>query len=286
MQRVFCLLFAALFFLSGFAREEKVYTFRSDVLVDTSGYISVRENVRVYAKGIVFKRGITRALPLTRSDRDGNKVPVDYDIESVKRDGEPENFFTEREGGDRVIYVGDKDVFLDNGWYVYTLDYKTSGQIGFFESYDELTWNVNGLSDYPLDTVSAVIRLPEGAEVLSYRCYTGKQGSSGSNCRTDTLPDGSLYLEAISLAPQEMLTVSVGFTKGLVRQPAMRKNGYLKPAPATFFDKNGLPIVSTLIFLLLLAYYFFTSCGNSTILTARRIISRKRRYALQRKILG
>lgn len=258
MQRVLCFLFTALFFLSSFAQEEKVYTFRSEVRVDTSGYISVREDVRVYVKGVIFKRGITRALPLIRSDKDGDKVPVDYDIESVKRDGEPESFFTEREGSDRVIYVGNKNVLLDNGWHVYTLDYKTAGQIGFFEGYDELTWNVNALSDYPLDTVSAVIRLPEGAKVLSYRCYTGRYGSSESNCRADTLPDGLLYLEAVSLEPQEMLTVSVGFTKGIVRQPEMRKSGYSKPVPDTFFDKNGLPIVSALIFLLLFAYYFFT----------------------------
>lgn len=98
MQRVLCFLFTALFFLSSFAQEEKVYTFRSEVRVDTSGYISVREDVRVYVKGVIFKRGITRALPLIRSDKDGDKVPVDYDIESVKRDGEPESFLPNGKG--------------------------------------------------------------------------------------------------------------------------------------------------------------------------------------------
>lgn len=258
MQRILFSLFAVLFPLVGFARGEKVYTFRSDVLIDTSGYISVREDIRIYAKGEVFKRGITRALPLNRSDRDGKMIPVNYDIESVKKDGKPENFFTGREGGDLVIYVGNKDVFLDSGWYSYTINYKTAGQIGFFEDYDELSWNVNALSDYPLDTVSAVIRLPEGAEVLSYRCYTGKYGTTESNCRADTLSDGSLYLEAVNLAPQEMLTVSIGFTKGVVRQPATQESGFSKPVPTTFFAKYGLPVVSAILFLLLLAYYFFT----------------------------
>ncbi len=240
------------------AQEEKIYTFRSDVEIDTSGYISVWEDIRVYARGEIFKRGITRALPLRRSDKDGQMISVSYDVESVKKDGVPENFFTEREGSDLVIYVGNRDVFLDNGWYLYTIDYKTVGQVGFFEDYDELSWNVNGLSDYPLDTVSATFRLPDGANVLSYRCYTGRYGSSDSNCKSDTMPDGSLYFEAVNLAPQEMLTVSVGFTKGIVRQPVVQESGFSKPVPVTFFDKNGLPIVSAIVFLLLLAYYFFT----------------------------
>ena len=258
MRRFLLPLLAALFPLIGFAQQEKVYTFRADVLVDTSGYISVQEDIRIFSRGDVFKRGITRALPLSRSDKDGQMIRVDYDVESVRKDGKPENFFTEKQDGDLVIYVGNRDVFLQPGRYLYTMDYKTAGQIGFFDDYDELSWNVNALSDYPLDTVSAVIRLPEGAKALSYRCYTGQYGSSESNCTTDTLADGSLYFEAINLAPQEMLTVSVAFTKGVVRQPVVQQSGFSKPVPTTFFAKNGLPIVSGIVFLLLLAYYFFT----------------------------
>lgn len=258
MTRFYFTLFLALLPLIGSAQEEKVYTFRSDVRVDTSGYLSVSEDIRVFAAGEIFKRGITRALPLRRSDRNGEMIGVDYEVENVRKNGETENFFTERQGNDLVIYVGNRNVYLDNDWYLYTIDYKTAGQVGFFEDYDELSWNVNAKSDFSLDTVSVVIRLPEGAEVLSYRCYTGKYGSSESNCKSDVLPDGSLYFEAVNLAPNEMLTVSVGFTQGIVRQPVIQQSGFSKPKPVTFFDKNGLPIVTAFLLLLMLAYYFFT----------------------------
>ncbi len=237
------------------AQEERIYSFRSEVSIDTSGTISVQEDIRVYAKGDIFKRGITRALPLLRSEKNGNRIRMNYDVTGVQKDGLPVNFFTEKQGDDLVIYVGDRDIFLDPGFYIYRISYETAGQIGFFDDYDELSWNVNGLSDRPIDTVSAVIRLPAGAGVISSRCYTGGYGSSEGNCTTDTLADGSLYMESVNLQPNEMLTAAVGFTKGIVRQPKVEVE---KPRELTFFDKNGLPIVSAIALLLLLIYYFFT----------------------------
>lgn len=258
MKRALFFLFSLCILFPGFAQEEKVYTFRSQVTVDVSGYISVREEIGIFAGGKIFKRGITRALPLTRSDKDGNRVAVEYDIVSARKNGEPEPFFSEREGDDRIVYVGKSDRLLDAGWYTYTLDYITSGQIVFLEEYDELSWNVNGLSDHTLDTVTVVVRLPEGAEIVSYRSYVGEYGSTKEDCRAETLPDGSLYLEAVSVAPQQMLTLSVGFVKGVVTPPATGRNLYSGPVPSTFFDRNGLPIASAILFLLLLTYYFFT----------------------------
>ncbi len=235
------------------AQDEKVYTFHSDIRIDTSGVIAVREHIRVYAKGDVFKRGITRSLPLSRRDVDGNRINVNYNVSEVLQDGNPVNFFTKNEGGDLTIYVGEKDKFLQPGYYSYEILYETAGQIGFFTDYDELSWNVNALSDRTIDTVSAAIYLPQGAELLSYRCYTGTYSSTESNCQSDSLEDGSLFVSSVNMPPEEILTVSAGFTKGVVSQPVPPK-----PKELTFFDKNGLPILSIIALMLLLAYYFFT----------------------------
>ena len=235
------------------AQDEKVYTFHSDIRIDTSGVIAVREHIRVYAKGDVFKRGITRSLPLSRRDGDGNRIRVNYNVTEVLQDGSPVNFFTQNEGGNLTIYVGEREKFLQPGFYSYEILYETAGQIGFFADYDELSWNVNGESDKTTDKVSATLRLPENADAISFRCYTGRYGSTESNCQSDTLPDGSLYFEAVNLAANETLTVSAGFTKGIVTQPVPPK-----PRELTFFDKNGLPILSIIVLLLLLSYYFFT----------------------------
>lgn len=246
----FLLIFSSVLLM---AQDEKVYTFHSDIRIDTSGVIAVREQIRVYAKGEVFKRGITRSLPLSRRDTDGNRISVNYNVTEVYQNGNPVNFFTKNEGGDLVIYVGEKNKLLQPGYYSYEILYETAGQIGFFTDYDELSWNVNAQSDKSIDTVSATIRLPYGAELLSSRCYTGVYGSTESNCQSENRDDGSLVVSSVNMPPNEMLTVSVGFSKGIVRQPEP-----LKPRELTFFDKNGLPILSIIALLLLLPYYFFT----------------------------
>ena len=43
-----------------------------------------------------------------------------------------------------LIYIRDVNVLLDPGEYDYTVVYENYGQIGFFDEYDELYWNVTG----------------------------------------------------------------------------------------------------------------------------------------------
>lgn len=132
-------------------QQERVYTFHADISIELSGRIVVREEIKVYAAGIDFKRGITRSLPLTR---EGLRDKVSYKVQRVLRDGEEVDFFTEREGGALMVYLGDRDIYLEPGYYTYELFYSSDNQLGFFEEYDELYWNVNGLSDKPIDKVS------------------------------------------------------------------------------------------------------------------------------------
>ena len=104
----------------------------------------------MYASGDRIKRGIFRSLPASRNIN-GKKVRIKYDIISIKRNGEKENYHTENTSSDLVIYFGNKDIILSPGIYEYDLVYKTTDQIGFFDTYDEFYWNVNGtLWDFAL----------------------------------------------------------------------------------------------------------------------------------------
>lgn len=250
------ILLSWLFFLSSLvlvAQEEKITSFHSDITVAESGSLTVRETIQIYAAGDIFKRGITRALPLTRRDIDNNRIGVDYIIREVLVDGKPVNYFTEKEGGDLVVYVGERDRYLSPGNYRYEILYETAGQIGFFDDYDELSWNVNGLSGKTMDSVGAVVRLPAGADVISSHCYTGRQGSGDSNCTTETDEVGTLVVQANNLPSNEMLTLSVGFTKGIVTQPPEQL-----PRTFTWFERKGLVLLSSLFLVFLFAYYIYT----------------------------
>ena len=237
-------------------QEERIYTHHSDIVVDTSGVITINEKIRIYANGDLFKRGITRSLPLTRTDADGKRVKMDYSILEVYKDDNKESYFTEREGGDLVIYVGNKNKMLSPGYYDYEIIYETAGQIGFFDDYDELGWNVNGESDRLVDQVSCVIRLPSNAEILSHRCYTGAFGSTDSDCTSESESNGVFRASASNLQPNEMMTVYVGFEKGIVNEPIVKETAWSRFL--SWLDKMGLWFMNA-IFIVPLFFYYITT---------------------------
>ena len=251
------LLFAIAFPATIFSQEDRFYTHHSDIVVDTSGVINVTEKMRIYAKGDLFKRGITRSLPTTRTDRDGNRIKMSYSILDVYKDGEKEPYFIENEGEFMVLYVGSKDKMLSPGYYDYKIVYETAGQIGFFEGFDELGWNVNGESDRPVDLVSCEVHLPNNAKILSHRCYTGILGATDTtNCTSESESNGVFRASASNLKPNEMLTIYVGFEKGIVHQPVVKQTTLSRFL--SWLDRMGLMFMSWIIIVPMFFYYVAT----------------------------
>jgi len=235
-----------------FSQSERIISFYSDIKVDTSSIITVKESIKIYANGTLFKRGITRTIPTVSTDSLGKKDNLDFKILSVERDGRNSKYQTEKGDGAITIYVGEKDVFLNEGEYNYTITYSISGQIRFFETYDEIYWNVNGF-DWALsfDQVSSQITLPGGAKIHQNACYTGRYGSNNTHCISTLLSENSIRFSAENIRAGENVTVALGFNKGAVRQPP-------PPPPPTFFQNFGALILSGLITLALLFYYGVT----------------------------
>lgn len=252
MQR---LLIAILFVIQSFAlfsQSERVISFHSDIAVDTSSTITVTESIKIYANGTIFKRGITRTIPTVMVDSSGNKVKLDFKILAVERDGRSSAYHTKKNSSATTIYVGNKDVFLSAGDYTYTITYRMSGQIRFFDTYDELYWNVNGFDwAMPFGEVTSTITLPTGGTILQNACYTGRYGSTSSQCSATSLSEHSIKFTAANLDAGNNLTVAVGFKKGIVNQPP-------PPPPPTFFQEFGALILSAFISLALLFYYGYT----------------------------
>jgi uncharacterized membrane protein YgcG len=237
---------------ASFAQSERVLSFHSAIVVDTTSSITVTESIKIYAKGFVFKRGITRTIPTVSVDSSGNSVKHNFKILAVERDGRPSKYHTKSGSGSTTIYVGDKDVYLSEGTYDYTITYRMGGQIRFFEDFDELYWNVNGF-DWALDfdEVSCDITLPTSGTIMQEACYTGRYGSSSTNCNITKLSDYRIRFNAGQINAGENLTVAVGFSKGSVTQPP-------PPPPPTFLQKFGALLLSSFISLVLLFYYGYT----------------------------
>ncbi|MEY8759920.1 DUF2207 domain-containing protein [Chryseobacterium tongliaoense] len=227
---------------------ERITSFHTDIDVDKNSGLTVMENISVHSLGENIKRGIYRALPLSRN-LNNRTQKVKYDIISVKKNGSEEDYHEKIEDGFLKIYVGNKDVILNPGDYQYEIKYKTEKQIGFFNTYDELYWNVNGTYwDFEIDSISAKINLPEGAGIIQNSCYTGRYGSNSQNCTSKILSDHSIEWSATGLQANEGLTIAVGFKKGVI----------IPPPPPTFLEKFGILIGGFIVFLGLLFYYFST----------------------------
>ncbi len=232
-------------FLSG---SERILSFHADIDVDKNSGLSITEKIKVHSRGENIKRGIFRSLPLVRNLNDRTQK-VKYNIVSVKKDGVDEDFHEEIEDGYLKVYVGNKDVILTPGDYNYEIKYTTEKQIGFFEKYDELYWNVNGTEwNFPVDSISARVNLPQGAGILQNSCYKGVYGSTSQDCMAKVLSEHSIEWSAKDLGPGEGLTIAVGFKKGIM----------VPPPPPTFLEKFGILIGGIIIFLGLLLYYYST----------------------------
>jgi hypothetical protein len=230
---------------------ERVTGFDSDITVGTDGTLTVRETITVNVQGNRFKHGIFRDFPTDYRDRLGNRTRVRFDVDSVTRDGRDEPYTTESLSNGRRVRIGSADVFLDSGLHTYVLTYRTNRQIGFFEAFDELYWNVNGLGwEFTIDKVSATLHLPLGARVIQTSYYTGREGETGKAAREERIDDRTIrFVTTSPLGNYEGLTIAVAFTKGIVAPPSSAEE-------AQSFLMDNASTGAALIGLIALALYF------------------------------
>jgi uncharacterized membrane protein YgcG len=235
------------------AQSERILDFQSVITVHTDASMTVTENITVKATGREIKRGIIRDFPTTYRDRLGNNVTVGFAVEEVLRDGRPESYHTEQASNGVKIYIGKKDVFLKPGVYTYTIRYRADRELGFFNDFDELYWNVTGNGwTFPIDKAEAIIDLPPGAKILRYAAYTGYQGDRGQDVTAKPGEHDIVFKTTRGLAPKEGLTVAVAWPKGVVHEPSGRKK-------MDFLLQDNMATALGLLWLVvLLGFYLWT----------------------------
>lgn len=214
-------LFVLIFCFSLGSAQERILSYHTQITVEASGDLLVREDITVHAEGNHIKRGIYRTFPTKYKDKLGTRFKVDFEVVEVLKNGNSEPFFTEAKGNGTIVYIGDKNTLLSPGEYAYTLVYKTTRQIGFFDDYDELYFNaIGGDWLFPIEEASVSIKLPEGAYVVQMDAFTGFAGST--NCDCDIISnDNRLQITTTrALQPKEQLTFAVAWPKGLVNEPS------------------------------------------------------------------
>ncbi|MGK2961945.1 MAG: DUF2207 domain-containing protein, partial [Gemmatimonadaceae bacterium] len=203
--------------------QERIKSYDSRIEIQRDGSIDVTETIAVRAEGSQIKRGIYRDFPTRYRDRFGNRVRVDLEVLGVERNGVMEPWFTERRSNGVRINTGNDDFLPLPGDYTYTIRYRTTRQLGFFEEHDELYWNAIGTGwVFPIEGGTVEVRLPEpvSVEQMSAEGYTGSQGSQGSGYAAEIAEPGvARYRLTQPLAPYEGFTTVLMFPKGIVQAP-------------------------------------------------------------------
>ncbi|HYN80596.1 MAG TPA: DUF2207 domain-containing protein [Gemmatimonadaceae bacterium] len=203
--------------------QERIRAYDVDVDVRADGSLDVTERITVHAEGQQIRRGIYRDFPTRYRDRYGNRVRVALDVIGVERDGNPEPWFTERMSNGVRINTGNDDFLPVPAGYTYTLRYRTTRQLGFFDNHDELYWNAIGTGwIFPIESATVQVRLPAAVPIdrMTAEAYTGPQGARGANYVAElTRPGVATYRLTQPLGPNEGFTTVLQFPKGLIAAP-------------------------------------------------------------------
>lgn len=227
-----------------------IESFNSNFYLNNSadGSMNVEESIDVYFN--TSKHGIFRDIPTFYDE--GPLMPgVDLNIQvsaiTNGLSGEAHKYQESRVGDYLRLQIGDSGKYV-SGSVNYSIDYSVENAVRFFDSHDELYWDVNG-TDWPVASgaVAASVHIPEAMRgaVIDTMCFTGGLGSTASACEI-SYDDATGLVEVESnslLLNYENLSLVVAFEKGTFTTPTfmekwgaymLRNIGILLPIAALF----------------------------------------------------
>jgi uncharacterized membrane protein YgcG len=235
------------------AAQERITAFDSQIAVQRDGSVEVRETIDVVAEGNAIRHGIYRDFPTRYRGRAGNSVRITFTLLGTSLDGRPEPATTETIANGVRIKIGSAEREVSQGPHRYAISYRATREIGRFEGFDELYWNVTGTGwPFAIERASATVTLPAEVAFGKRAFYTGEQGSTQALAEvTDEGPGRIRFATTAPLAPYQGLTIAAAFPKGVVAEPT--------PASRTgeWLAQHGPPLAGLAGLAGLLAYLYY-----------------------------
>lgn len=217
------LLFALLLLIAGPAAGEQIEVFDVEIHLETDGSFVVVEKI-AYDFGAETRHGIFRDIPVRYERGFEGSTHIDLDVEEVTdAAGRARPHRVIDEGRSRRIRIGAPDRTV-SGRQDYWIRYRVRHATRFFESHDELYWNVTGHEwRVPIGRASARVFLPRDVEPR-LRCLAGPLGSTGGCVVEAGL--GTAGFSTAALPQGHGLTVVVGLEKGVLEEPSAWIRGW------------------------------------------------------------
>lgn len=218
---IFCVVVVVVFAAPAHAQHFTINRFHSEIVVHEDASCTITETIFV-----TFHRerhGIYRDIPYKYRTDLGETMRMPITVLSVTDDRDTKRQSKVEQVGNVIhIRIGDPDRYV-TGSQVYVITYTVHNALLFFDNHDELYWNVTGDQwEARIEETSATITLPEaarGAEFL-YGCYTGRRGSTQTECTWDSDSRGATFRTRHSLEVNEGFTIALGWPKGVVKEPS------------------------------------------------------------------
>jgi uncharacterized membrane protein len=214
--------FISLTFFSLVHAQERIIDFTSDITIAPDASMRVHEKITVSLDH--GKRGLFRDFPTEYHNRHRIRTVVDFTVQKVTQNGAPVPYEILQMDNGKRIRIGDAHKRLPGGVYTYDIYYTTNRQLGFFDSHDELYWNVTGNGwSIPIERASVRIHLPPGIDerTLSAEAYTGYR-SAKEQAYHARIEGESLVIAHTTarLLPGQGFTVVITWPKGHVNPPS------------------------------------------------------------------
>lgn len=220
---VFRYLFLMLIWFSVFASisfADAIKNYHVDITVLEDGRLDVFEKIVINTQHEEIRLGITRDIP--NFYKFLNKVvSTPINVLSVTRNGQPENFWIEQNGGHSKIFTGSVDNavdnYLDKGDHTFFIHWQSKNHIRGFTHYDELYINAIGQNwRLPIYNASVSVHLPETVSIIQAASYYGNVGAKNMGKIVKQSAHDIEFIVPTSLSSYEGFTIAVGFTKGIV----------------------------------------------------------------------
>lgn len=199
------------------ARSLIMESFHSEIVVHRDGSFLVTETLRPRFTG--SWNGISRRIPVEYRTPAGFGYRLLLETLDVT-DGERRalRYQVEREGPNRLYRIWVPGA--TNASRTVVLRYRVRNGLRFFDTHDELYWNVTGdEAEVPIESASATVLLPPTVTGVRTNALTGPYGSGE---RAAEIGAESFEVRVRATRPlgvRETLTVAVAWDPGVVRRP-------------------------------------------------------------------
>ena len=193
-----------------------IQSFDAAIVVAADGSIVVEETIVPRFTGAW--NGVFRTIPVQYRTPQGLNYTLRLDVQSVTDDeGRDLRYENSRERHYRKLKIwvpGAQDATK-----TVKLRYRVANGLRFFDEHDELYWNVTGDEwEVPIESASAVVRLPDGVSGLRATAFRGAYGSTEQSAVRIGADEVSVSTTN-ALGMREGLTLVVGWNPGIVHRP-------------------------------------------------------------------